>query len=139
MTPGRYHGPPHHMPPGEGPHRGMYHPPPSNRAPSSGRKAPPKDPPAAPKDMKNPSVVTPKTPAVRIKFDPATSRKKRQVTSREEPTLPYFGTRAPEQPKTAALAIFSFLSNDDLYHAGLVCKRWSELAMDNELWKFQAV
>jgi hypothetical protein len=51
--------------------------------------------------------------------------------------MPCFGKKYPEQPKTTALAIFSFLSNDDLYNAGLVCKSWSQLAMDGELWKFQ--
>jgi hypothetical protein len=53
-----------------------------------------------------------------------------------EPASLYFGDKLPEQPKTTALAIFSFLSNDGLYNAGLVCKDWSELAMDEELWKF---
>jgi hypothetical protein len=83
-------------------------------------------------------VSTPKTPAVRIQFDPATSRKKRKLSSGEsEPTLPYFGDQFPKQPKTTALAIFSFLPNDELYNAGLVCKSWSELAVDKEFWKFQ--
>jgi hypothetical protein len=75
---------------------------------------------------------------VRVKFDAASSRKKRKLNPGEpEPTLPIFGSKYPEQPKTTALAIFSFLSNDDLYNAGLVCKPWSQLAMDGELWKFQ--
>jgi hypothetical protein len=86
------------------------------------------------------TMVTPKTPAIRLSFDPATSRKNRKVIEGEwEETHPYFGGTLPKQPKTAALAIFSFLSNDDLYNAGLVCKSWSMLAMDNELWKFQKV
>ena len=86
----------------------------------------------------DPTVVTPKTPAVRAKFDPATSRKNRKLTlGQAEPTTPFFGGKFPEQPKTTTLAIFSFLSNDDLYHAGLVCKLWSGLAMDDELWKFE--
>jgi hypothetical protein len=115
----------------------MYPPLPNNR-PSSVRKPPLKPNSADAKEAKTPSIVSPKTPAVRITFDPATSRQKRKVTAGEvEPTAPYFGRHYPEQPKTTALAIFSFLTNDDLYHAGLVCKQWSKLAMDNELWRFQ--
>ena len=90
--------------------------------------------------MEDTTVVTPKTPATRLSFDPATSRKNRNVKQGQdewEETHPYFGETLPQQPKTAALAIFSFLSNDDLYNAGLVCKRWSKLAVDKELWKFQ--
>jgi len=127
MTPAGY--PPHH--PGEPP-RGMYPPPP--QPPSSRKNAP-----LAPKSVVTPNVPTPKTPAVRIQFDPATSRKKRKLSTGEsEPTLPYFDEKFPKQPKTTALAIFSFLSNDDIYNAGLVCKSWSRLAVDEELWKFQS-
>ena len=92
---------------------------------------------AKPVKMEDTTVVTPKTPAVRLSFDPATSRKNRNVKvgpAEWEETDPYFGETLPEQPKTAALAVFSFLSNDDLYNAGLVCKRWSKLAVDKELW-----
>eukprot|EP00540_Astrosyne_radiata_P022092 CAMPEP_0116867864 /NCGR_PEP_ID=MMETSP0418-20121206/26861_1 /TAXON_ID=1158023 /ORGANISM="Astrosyne radiata, Strain 13vi08-1A" /LENGTH=127 /DNA_ID=CAMNT_0004503737 /DNA_START=214 /DNA_END=594 /DNA_ORIENTATION=- len=78
--------------------------------------------------------VTPRTPAVRLGFDASSSKKKRKLRpGAKEQAFPYFG-RLPEQPKTTALSIFSFLSNDDLYNAGLVCKRWSRLAMDEELW-----
>jgi hypothetical protein len=142
-----YHGGPPH--PHQGHPRGMYPPPSSSQRPpsSSARKAlPPKAPPATPKasGVETPTSASvdatttpPKTPAVRIEFDPATSRKKRMVTPGEvEPTAVPFGKANPEQPKTTALAIFSFLSNDDLYHAGLVCKKWSRLAMDEELWNF---
>ncbi|KAL3920911.1 MAG: hypothetical protein SGILL_003024 [Bacillariaceae sp.] len=150
MTPGGYPVPPHHrMHPSEM-QRGMYPPPPGARAPSSApppsaQKAPSNDVPtdeadAKPVKMEDSTVVTPKTPAVRLSFDPATSRKNRNVKQGQdewEETHPYFGETLPQQPKTAALAIFSFLSNDDLYNAGLVCKRWSKLAVDKELWKFQ--
>merc|ERR1712032_622597 len=79
---------------------------------------------------------SPKTPGIRKPFDPATSREKRRTNDGEsEPTEPYFGENR-KQPKTTALAVFSFLSNDDLYHASLVCRRWGELAFDDELWKF---
>lgn len=111
---------------------GMY-PPPPGPPPSSRKHAP-----LAPKSV-TPAMTTPRTPAVRIQFDPATSRKKRKLSSGElEPTLPYFGDDLPKQPKTTALAIFAFLSNDDIYNAGLVCKSWSRLAVDEELWKFQS-
>jgi F-box-like len=80
---------------------------------------------------------TPRTPGVRVQFDPTSSRKKRKISpGQEEASVPFFGMRYPAQPKTTALAVFAFLSNDDLYNAGLVCKSWSHLAMDDELWKF---
>jgi len=126
MTPAGYHHP-HH--PAEA--HGMY-PPPPGPPPSSSRKM-------GPKSVVTPASAVPKSPPVRIKFDPATSRKKRNTKSGEpEPTLPYFGKTMPAQPKTTALAIFSFLSNDEIYNAGLVCKSWSRLAVDEELWKIQS-
>jgi hypothetical protein len=140
MTPAGYRHnppPPHYRgPPMEGPPpHGMYPPPHGSRSSSSRTMQPPLKHSAA---TINPTVVTPKTPAVRVKFDPATSRKNRKLNPGQiEPTTPFFGEKYPEQPKTTTLAIFSYLSNDDLYHAGLVCKRWSGLAMDDELWKFE--
>jgi hypothetical protein len=119
MAPSGYYPP---MPHG-GEMHGMYPPPPQQRL--AEQSAPPK------------ITATPRTPAVRVKFDAASSRKKRKSPGAAEPTLAYFGDKLPEQPKTTALAIFSFLSNDDLYNAGLVCKSWTKLAMDEELWKFQ--
>ena len=84
-----------------------------------------------------PSASTPRTPGVRVKFDPASSKKKRKISpGQEEASVPFFGMRYPPQPKTTSLTVFAFLSNDDLYNAGLVCKSWSQLAMDEELWKF---
>lgn len=78
---------------------------------------------------------TPKTPAVRRVYDPKTSKRKRKLKpGTQEQTFPYF-EKVPEQPKTTALAIFSFLTNDEMYNAGLVCKRWSRLAIDEELWE----
>lgn len=159
MTPGGYPGPPppHHRMPHEGMPRAMYPPPPSqsNSRPSTTRNAPPKEPPKptpppkpdakddeeSPREspVKNiketPSVVSPKIPApVRLQFDPFTSRKIRG--GKDEPLENLFGDQVPPQPKTVALIIFSFLPNEDLYHAGLVSKKWSHLAMDKELWKF---
>jgi len=116
MTPAGYH-------PHTAEAHGMYPPPPG--PPPSSRKT---------KGAVTPAV--PKSPPVRIKFDPATSRKKRNA-GEPEPTLPFFGKTMPDQPKTTALAIFSFLSNDEIYNAGLVCKSWSRLAVDEELWKIQ--
>ena len=84
----------------------------------------------------SPKPVTPRTPGVRLGYDPYSSKKKRQLSpGHKEATLPYFG-ELPEQPKTTALAVFSFLSNDEIYNAGLVCKLWSKLAIDEELWQF---
>jgi hypothetical protein len=83
--------------------------------------------------------ITPATPAIRVPYDPSTSRKKRKAGDAPEATLAYFGGKLPEQPKTTALSVFSFLSNSDLINgAGLVCKRWNRLSKDEELWKFQS-
>jgi hypothetical protein len=131
MTPAGYSNQPH-MPQGEHHPHGMYPPPPGHPGMSRAQQ------PSRPQKKVAPKV-TPRTPGVRVQFDPASSRKKRKLSSgAQEPTLPYFGENLPEQPKTTALAIFSFLSNDDLYNAGLVCKKWTQLSMDEELWKFQS-
>jgi F-box-like len=82
-----------------------------------------------------PSAPTPRTSGVRLHFDPS-SRKKQNAGSTEEVLSLYFGSKLPPQSKTAVLTVFSFLSNEDLYRAGLVCKEWSVLTMDKELWKF---
>ena len=124
VTPG-YHRSTHRMTPGEGPAHNMYRPTHGSRVSSASK-------PSGAWATKEPHKTTsgsPKTPGVRKAFDLATSRK-------GEPTEPLFGIKNAKQPKTTALAVFSFLSNDDLYHASLVCRRWGELAFDNELWKF---
>jgi hypothetical protein len=77
----------------------------------------------------------PRSRAVRAVFDPTFSRKKRKKGNVEEETVSYFGPTLPQQPKTTALAVFNFLSNEDIYKAALVCKNWNKLAMDEELWK----
>ena len=79
---------------------------------------------------------TPRTPGIRLGYDPYSSKRKRKLSpGQDEETFTYFG-ELPKQPKTTALAIFSFLSNDDIYNAGLVSNQWSQLAMDEELWQF---
>mmetsp|Transcript_20195 Transcript_20195/g.29205 ORF Transcript_20195/g.29205 Transcript_20195/m.29205 type:complete len:873 (+) Transcript_20195:137-2755(+) len=84
-------------------------------------------------------ISTPRTPAVRIGYDPHSSKRKRKLRlGAEESKIDYFGG-LPHQPKTTALAIFSFLSNDDLYNAGLVNRKWSKLAVDEELWNFSSL
>jgi hypothetical protein len=90
----------------------------------------------APSQTTTPQVATPRTPGVRLGYDPSSSKKKRQLSpGQNEATFPHFGNM-PEQPKTTALAVFSFLSNDEIYNAALVSKRWNRLAMDEELWQF---
>ena len=83
-----------------------------------------------------PATPAPRTPGVRLNFDPATSRKKRQRRNQDEFVAAFFGPRVPKQPKTTTLTIFSFLSNEDFFAASLVSKEWNKLAMDPELWKF---
>lgn len=79
---------------------------------------------------------TPRTPAVRAIFDLISSRKKRRKQNGEEETLAVFGNKVALQPKTACLAIFSYLSAEDTFRASLVSKEWRKLAMDEELWTF---
>lgn len=110
-----------------------------------GRHVRPNAPPTAPQQTSHgtkraatkitPSVP-PRTPAVRLDFDPSSSRKKRKKGNEDEATHPYFGSKVVEQPKTTALAVFSFLSNKDVGNAALVCKTWKTLAEDGELWQF---
>jgi hypothetical protein len=76
------------------------------------------------------------TKGIRLGYDPYSSKRKRKLSpGQDQETFTYFG-ELPKQPKTTALAIFSFLSNDDIYNAGLVSNQWSQLAMDEELWQF---
>lgn len=83
-----------------------------------------------------PQAAAPTTPGVRLGYDPSSSKKKRQlIPGQNEATFPRFGDM-PEQPKATALAVFSFLSNDEIYNAALVSKRWNRLAMEEELWQF---
>jgi F-box-like len=121
---------------------GFPQPPPQPRVPSTttAATAPPTT--AAPTETTQQQPILPKitpaprTPAVRVSFDPSSFRKK-LTTGFEEVTFPYFGpSPIPAQPKTTALAIFSYLSNKDASQAALVCKTWKSLAEDEELWKF---
>lgn len=75
-------------------------------------------------------------PGIRLDFDSAISRKKQQKSGREEQMTLFFGHEVPRQSTTTILNIFSFLSNRDIFRASLVCKDWSRMSMDPELWKF---
>ena len=110
------------------PPRSMSRPPPPTSGPTAHRP---------PKRVAEEITPPPKSRGVRIEFDAASSRKKRRRGGGEEEMFAYFGKSVAKQPKTTALAIMSYLSNDDLYKAALVNKSWSRLAMDEELWKFE--
>lgn len=73
------------------------------------------------------------TLAQRLYFDATSSCKKRKKDQLGENLLPFFGEKVPLQPKTIALYIFSFLSNEETYNASLVCKSWRKLAMNEDL------
>lgn len=137
----------HHMgvpnvTPGYGDPRGVPFPPPPRPSIGSASDASSKETKGTTRteDRKRPAKeVTPsapRTPATRVAFDIASSRKKRKLDNSEEDTFPYFGAALPAQPKTTALAIFSYLSHDGAYKAAMVCKSWKHLAMDEELWQF---
>lgn len=141
---GRNYGvPPHHMP-HYSPMAGMPHVTPGYSDHPMMRFPPPQRPPEAAVSIqsgsKRPTLkTTPRTPAIRAEFDPSSSRKKRRVGNKDEESFPYFGSKVAPQPKTTALAIFSFLSNRDTFNASLVNKEWRRLALDDELWKFNEV
>ena len=77
---------------------------------------------------------SPKTRAARKGFNPHAMKKK---SGKVEIAESYFGPENAAQTKTTALAILSFLSNDDIYNASLVCHTWSKLCLDEELWQFE--
>ncbi len=74
--------------------------------------------------------TAPRTPPIRIEFDPSSSRKSKS----EGEMLTLFGK--PKQPKRTVLTIFSFLTNTDIYNASIVSKEWGRIAMDKELWEY---
>ena len=88
--------------------------------------------------MKTPLLKTPnaKTPVARR--DPLSANKNKSKNSNSEDTIKkeYFGPSNGIQEKRAAIGIFSFLSNEELYNASIVSKVWSSLATDDELWQF---
>ena len=118
--------------------RGMMHsfnaatkPPETKSAPSKKRSFSDTSPPAT--TSRGP---VPRTPPVRIEFDPSSSRKESSKNDSLEEMLAMFGRDQPRQPKRTILNIFSFLTNADLYSATIVSKEWSRVAMDRELWDY---
>jgi hypothetical protein len=55
----------------------------------------------------------------------------KEISERKEP---YFGPNVPGQTKTTALVVFSYLTNDDLFNASIVSKRWCDVSFDKALW-----
>lgn len=95
------------------------------------RKMPP-----PPSSVKKPTITnksTSKSHAARKGFDPHSINQK----EKNEAASHYFGSGNAAQTKTTALTVFSFLSNDDIYNASLVCHAWSKLSLDEELWQFE--
>jgi hypothetical protein len=62
---------------------------------------------------------------------------KKKQDREDENKMSYFGQNNASQTKTTALTVFSFLSNDDIYNASLVCHVWTKLSLDEELWQFE--
>lgn len=67
---------------------------------------------------------------------PSFQRRLHDVRSKEisERKEPYFGPNVPGQTKTTALVVFSYLTNDDLFNASIVSKRWCDVSFDKALW-----
>jgi hypothetical protein len=51
------------------------------------------------------------------------------------PKAAYFGPDVARQSKTTALAVFSYLDNEDLFNASVVCKLWCDVSFDKALWR----
>jgi len=86
-----------------------------------------------------PAKITPMpetpAPSIRLAYDHS-SRKKNRGGDAADTIRHYFGEKFPPQPKTVALNVFSFLSDDDLIkNAGQVCKRWNVLSRDECFWE----
>lgn len=79
-----------------------------------------------------PQSRTPKTPKARR--DPASASKAEKGTKLEEGQ--YFGKQNHSIPKPLALAVMSFLTNEELYNASVVSKTWCSLALDDGLWEW---
>ncbi|KAL7539060.1 hypothetical protein ACHAXR_009000 [Thalassiosira sp. AJA248-18] len=62
-------------------------------------------------------------------------KKMRPPKKKMEPTTDYFGPDVEGQSKTTALSVFSYLTNDDLFNASIVSKKWCNVAFDNGLWR----
>jgi hypothetical protein len=50
-----------------------------------------------------------------------------------------FGVRNPGVSDVLVTTIFSYIANEDVYNASLVCTAWASLAMDNFLWCWDGV
>jgi len=81
---------------------------------------------------RTPLLKTPKTPVARR--DPLSVKCKKKG-GKEEKQI-FFGKNSGLQTKTSALAVLSFLSNEEIYNASVVSKTWCRLALDDELWQF---
>lgn len=82
------------------------------------------------KTPKSRSAATPR----RLGFDVSSAKKLKPGDM--EIVEPIFGVGKPKQPKTLVLGMFSYLTNDDLFNASLVSKRWNELSLNEALWKY---
>jgi hypothetical protein len=50
-----------------------------------------------------------------------------------------FGLRNPTVPDGTVTAVFSYMTNDELYNTSLVCNAWAALAMDSDVWNWDGV
>lgn len=82
---------------------------------------------------RTPLLKTPKTPVARR--DPLSAKGKKKGGQEEKQF--FFGKNSGLQTKASALAVLSFLSNEEIYNASVVSKTWCRLALDDELWQFE--
>ncbi len=87
-----------------------------------------------PHQQQHQSNKSTKKAPIRKKFD---LHRVRKALTGEKDTNHSFGSSNVAQKKVTSLNIFSFLSNDDIYNASLVCKDWNKLSLGDELWHFE--
>jgi len=61
--------------------------------------------------------------------------RRKEMSDKMEPKAAYFGPDLQNQTKTVALSVFSYLTNDDLFNASIVSKKWCDVAFDKGLWR----
>jgi len=129
QSPMVYHAPPSHP---------SHHPPPYSASRAEGAAARQKQ--ESPSYDLQPQHVasTPRSASLPREYHHRSSSSRRKALSPQpvtERAADYFGPDVPDQTKTAALNVFSYLTNDDLFNASIVSKKWCDLAVDKELWR----
>jgi len=80
-------------------------------------------------------VSTPRTTSFQRKLDRLRRKEEEEeLLTHRESKMAYFGPDVAGQTKTTALSVFSYLTNDDLFNASIVSKRFNEVAFADQTW-----